>query len=242
MTAPNINQNILPSDPQLKDVLDLFKRDVMLSLNCHHIGTIESFDADRQLARVSINYKKTFVENRSVNSFKQKALSYPIAIDCPVVILGGGVANLTMPIKKGDECLLLFNDRDMDNWWSGSNNGEVASPRLHSFADAIALVGIRSLGKKLADYDLERAVLRANTGAIGVRLDNGKILICNDYPDCIETLNSLLQELITAIKAITHPYQLGDGVNPGGLTQNTSTPNNASTFTDIANRLGDVLE
>ena len=199
-----IQQNQIPNEPQLKDLLDLLKKDIFLSLNCHHLGTIQSFNAANQTASATINYKKTFFElDPKTGLYNPVLLDYPIMQDCPVICLGGGSASLTFPIKQGDECLVFFNDRDMDNWFSGSVGGAVASPRLHSFADAIILVGVRSLQHALQNYDTVRAILRNGSAAIGANSSNSKVLVTSDFPTNSTTLNSVLQQLVSAIEGIT---------------------------------------
>jgi Phage protein Gp138 N-terminal domain len=240
MANPQIQQNQIPNEPQLKDLLDLLKKDILLSLNSHHIGTVQSFDPDDQTIEATINYKKTFYELDSATGlYNPVLLDYPLLLDCPAIVLGGGSAALTFPIQQGDECLVLFNDRDLDNWFAGASNGAVASPRLHSFSDGIVLVGLRSLANAIENYDESRAALRNNQAAVGVRGDNNKVLITNTYPSNSTTLNSLIQQLITAIKGITVNVA---GVQTGGSTIVSGTPINSSTFTTIATNLGNLLE
>jgi hypothetical protein len=223
MSNPSVRQNTIPANPSLKDALDIFKKDLLLNLNCHHIATIESFNSENQTVSATINYKKTYFENTSENTFKPVLIDYPILVDCPAVILGGGNACLTMPISKGDECLILFNDRDLDNWFQSGGGGGVATPRLHSFADGIALVGIRSLAKSVEDYDPDRAVLRAGDAKVSVNPSNNKISLQNDS----QNLKSLLQSLISAITSATYG---GDSLD------------NAAPFTAISSDIGDLLE
>lgn len=188
----------LPSEPSLKDVLDQFQKSLLLGLNCHHIGTVQSFDATTQTGTATINYKKTFYRKDPVNGLFQPLLvDYPVLIDCPVVILGGGTTALTFPITAGDECLILFNDRDLDNWFAGGAGTAPATPRLHSFADGIILVGLRSKGKVLTGYDTVRACLRNGTTFIGIGASLVKIA------NQTYNLGDLLQELITEIKDLT---------------------------------------
>ncbi|CAK9250669.1 unnamed protein product [Sphagnum jensenii] len=76
-----------------------------------------------------------------------------------------------MPIAQGDQCLILFNDRSIDNWFTSGQVQPLASSRLHSFSDGIALVGLNYLNNgvtKLTNYDSTRAVLRNSTTGVGV--------------------------------------------------------------------------
>jgi hypothetical protein len=183
-------------DIELSDVLDLHGKNLSLDINCHHIGTIQSFNSSNQTASVSINYTKTFyVLNTITNTYDQQPSTYPVILECPVIFLGGGNSHLTFPIKIGDECLILFNDRDIDNWFVGGAGSQVNTPRLHSFSDAVVLVGIRSMPKALSSFDTNHAAISASTGELGVNITNGKALISNNGV----TLKNALEDLITAL-------------------------------------------
>ena len=125
------------SERNLTTLLDRMKRETMYSINCVMIGTIESYNTATNMAAISINFKR--------NMANGDVLDYPKLEDCPVFILSGGTSQISMPIGTGDQCLVLFNDRNIDDWYL---SGEVKVPhdtRCHNIADGIALVGIRNL-------------------------------------------------------------------------------------------------
>lgn len=169
------NINTVPNEPQLKDLLEYFKKDIKLNFNCHHIGTITSFNALTQTAQATINYAKTFLQIDSVGDTSVIAKNYPQLIDCPVICLGGGSGALTFPIEEGDECLILFNDRDFDNWFNGSSSSAPNTPRLHAFSDAVILVGLRSLANVILEYDTDAAAFRY--GENSVKIFDDKVVI-----------------------------------------------------------------
>lgn len=175
MASTEQNINLVSSEPQLHDLLDYWKKALKLEMAVHHVGTIESFDSSTQTCQVSINYLKTFLQVDDTGNTSITTQSYPLVVGCPCIVLGGGNGRLTFPIKAGDECLLLFNDRDMDNWFSGSNNSAPATTRLHSFSDAIALVGLRSLPHVIADYDA--AACTFQNGSNYVKVYENKVQI-----------------------------------------------------------------
>ena len=43
------------------------------------------------------------------------------------------------------ECILLFNDREIETWFINGGSNIQAYPRMHDLTDAVAIVGIRSL-------------------------------------------------------------------------------------------------
>jgi len=203
MALPNNNTT---SDPSLRDLLSLLKRDVMASTNCHAIGIVQSFNPTTQTASITLAYKKTVFKTSPVNEVPQAVLTdYPPLTDVPVISLGGGAASLTFPIKKGDECLLLFNDRDLDNWFQGGPPQGVATRRTHSFSDAVALVGLRSAPNALANFDAARAVLRNGNAMVGVGTELVKI--ANE----VTTLKTIINGLIDIIAAATVAVPPGPG-------------------------------
>lgn len=119
--------------PDLDDVLGELKTDIFANLNCIQIGKISSVNTSEQSAEIELQVK------RRVNG---KIINYPLLIDCPVVVLQGGGAFIDFPVAAGDFCLVLFNDRDLDNWWTAATNKEPRTLRKHSLSDGFALVGI----------------------------------------------------------------------------------------------------
>lgn len=217
------DQNLIPNDPELIDVLNLLKKDIMLNLSSHHVGIIQTFDAPKQTAQVKIAYTQThYKPNAITGNYEASYVDYPILLDCPVVFLGSGGpsgGSLTFPIAKGDECLVLFNDRDIDNWFSGAGATAPASLRLHSISDGFALVGIRSLGNAIKSFSTDKLQLRfGDTKAIlslesdRARLGFGtnvevsakasKVLVKNSSKNLGEILGRLIDKLTDLDTAI----------------------------------------
>lgn len=218
--------NIRKPSPTMGEVLDLLRSEIMMSLNCHAVGTVQSFNSTEQTVVAKMNYQKTFVTTGLDNS--EYNVDYPIVSDCPVVIMGGGTATLTFPIAAGDQCLILFNDRDIDNWFAGSYTGGPATNRLHSFADCIAIVGLHSLANSLSGYDTTRAVLRNGDTMVGVSAS--KIKIAN----ATKTLKQVLQDLTLKLETFS------SGLGVGNLAAQAATLNAALLVVDT--EIGALLE
>ena len=91
-----------------------------------------------------------------------KYIEIPELLDVPFFILGGGDYSITMPIKKGDECLIIFGDSCIDSWWQ---NGDIQNPidsRRHDLSDGFALIGFKSQKNKLDNYSDEAFQIRQN--------------------------------------------------------------------------------
>lgn len=179
MALSEIPNNLIPNDPELSDVLNYHRKGIFLDMNCHHVGTVQSFDATQQTAKVTINYKRTYFQPNAQGVVQAVLKDYPLIVDAPVVSLGGGGFSLTFPIASGDECLVLFNDRDIDAWFAGSSSSPNPTARLHSFADAFILVGIRSLPNVILTPDGDGIALRNRLGTtkIVVRDDEVEITV-----------------------------------------------------------------
>lgn len=212
MTTPN---NILGTEYTLSDLLKIHAKEIGLNTNCHAVGVIQSFDSDNQTAVVKIAYKKTFVRQDPQTGTPKTVLGdYPVLIDCPIISLYGGHFALTFPITAGDTCLLLFNDRALDEWFASGQVGPIASQRLHSMADGVALVGLRSSPQALAAYDTTRALLQSLSGLKAViGISQNKVRIQNDT----YTLLFILENLITVLEAIfaSPTNTAGNPISPG---------------------------
>jgi hypothetical protein len=132
------NSRINP--PDLAELLSRRKGDLKTEINCIMLGTIEKFNPSEQTADITINFLRNI---RGEETDSQQ--TYPIIVRCPVVILSGGEGNITFPIEKGDTCIVLFCDRDIDGWFMTGQVSIPNSARTHDLNDGIALVGIRSL-------------------------------------------------------------------------------------------------
>ena len=172
----SVTNALYQADLHLADLLNLFKKEILLDFNCIHVGTIQSFNSITQTVQVTINYTKTYFQINSIGLYEQYQVNYPPLENIPIVLIGGGDCVLTMPINVGDECLVLFNDRDIDNWYTtGSTGAPVSTGRLHSYADAIALVGVNSVPNVVPAYESDLASLRTKDGTAKMSVSSSKV-------------------------------------------------------------------
>lgn len=132
-------------------------------------GIIVSFDPDKQTAVVQPAIQRIFTENGAVN--------LPVCVDVPVAFPGGGDFWLTFPVKPGDECILQFSERAIDNWYASGGAQAPAEYRLHDLSDGIAQVGLTSQPHKLSDLQMGGAELRTRSRSTYIRLEDGTIYI-----------------------------------------------------------------
>jgi hypothetical protein len=237
---PTVPYSANPANPDLTDVLELWRKDLMLAFNSHHVGTVRSFDAATQTCTATINYKQTYFQfNEQTAVYTPVLTDYPTLVSCPLIMISGAGGALTMGDPTGQECLVLFNDRDIDNWYAGNSSGAVATSRLHSFSDGIILVGLRSLANALPNYDSLRPALRSAAGetVVAVNPTAEKVLITNTYPANSVTLNTLLAQLITQIQALVSATSAITVTSTAFFPATSSTPTNSGTISAINGQL-----
>lgn len=93
--------------------------------------------------------------------------------DVPVVFPSAGGYTLTFPIAAGDECLLVFSSRCIDQWWLAGGVRDAIDARMHDLSDAFAIIGPRSRARPLAGISTTSVQLRSDDGTLVVDLDHG---------------------------------------------------------------------
>lgn len=160
-------------EPDLPALLAALKQDIMKSINCVRIGVIQSFNAADQTVTVKIAQQQiTSVSATGVRTIAE----YPLLVQVPVQFPSGGGFTLTFPIAAGDECLVLFNDRELDNWFFSGAGKEPTTARLHDLSDGIAIVGIRNNTRSLAGVSAATTQLRSDDGTTYVEIASGGIV------------------------------------------------------------------
>jgi len=106
----------------------------------------------------------------------------PPIVNVPIVVPRGGGYSITLPLKKGDQGLLVFCDTCFDNWWvNGQQNAppayNVSSPsgsqrqlevRRHHVHDCGFLPGMWSQNNLLSDYATDSLQIRSDDGATSI--------------------------------------------------------------------------
>ena len=77
-------------------------------------ASIESYDFKTQKADIKIDMQELYQNGTS--------LDYPVLSGVPIIFPRCGGASITMPIVRGDTCLVIFLDRDSTAWLLGGKN------------------------------------------------------------------------------------------------------------------------
>lgn len=216
----------------------------MSRLNCHNIGRIIEFDPTNQLCTVEL---------MQIKRFNDQYITPAPLTNVPLIIYGSGGGHITMPNPVGTICILLFMDRNIDEFLETGESYVPQTTRMHDFTDCVALTTFKTLANPLTEYD-EKAVTimneeivegiknksyikvygdnvqikttqgEATSAAINV---SNKINIQNNS----QNLASLIQSFLVACESIVVDP------NSGALT-----PASKQLFTDLKTQFEELLE
>lgn len=184
--------NSITATPTLIQTLDGICQKVGYELNCMRIGIVKEFYKEDLTVDVLIANKKTLGLNADGT---QNTTDFPI-IRAKVVYCN---PYISYPLKNGDECVLLFSDREIESWFINGEINPEGYQRMHDKTDAVALFGIRSLPNmieivdnclnlfygsnylKISETDIQATNFKALNGTTGsfVSKDDKNITVTN---------------------------------------------------------------
>ncbi len=157
-----------------RKVMESFGR----NLWCCLPGLIEKVDFQKMTCEVQPSIRMVQFDTKGGRKF----VDLPLLVDVPLVYPQGGFGLLTFPVKKGDECLVVFSDRCIDAWWqNGGVQGQIEF-RQHDLSDGFAIVGVRSQPRVLTPPpDPENVQLRSEDGKTHVSMKpDGTVAMINE--------------------------------------------------------------
>ena len=235
-------ENLPKSQPTFNDLMIMAQNNIMARTNCHNVGKIIEFDKSTQTCTVQIMQLKQF--------FDKTMAAAPIT-DVPLIVYGMGDGFITLPNPVGSICLLFFMDRNIDAFLETGELYEPDNTRLHDFSDCIAITTFSTLNNPIENYDdtaitiaYKKIVEDVLYNSVIKNLGNSVLLKVNteenttqinisdkiNIQNTSQNLAGLIQELITAIKAIT--------VN---TTSGALMPSSQDALDEIADKFKELL-
>ena len=236
-------EQVPKSEPTFNDLMIMAQNNTMARLNCHNVGRILEFDKNTQTCTVQIMQLKQF--------FNKTFAVAPIT-DVPLIIYGMGDGFITLPNPVGSVCLLFFTDRNIDAFLETGELYEPDTTRLHDFSDCIALTTFSTLNNPIENYDdtaitiaykniiedvIYNAVIKNFGNSIQLKVsteeNTTQLNISEKFniQNSSQNLATLIQELITEIKAIT--------VN---TTSGTVMPTSQDNLDAVADKFTELLQ
>lgn len=186
MASNTFPTNKRPVPPDQTVLLQQISYQLKLELNCAKVGIISSYNATTNTATIQL------LQNQisSTTPLDVDTIApYPILKNVPIYFPGGGGYTLTFPIAAGDECVVLFNDIELDNWQVNGGTTTPQSGRVHDLSDGIAFVGIRNQTRNLTDISTTTTQLRSDDGETFIEVNGSGEIITIAAPTQIN-LNS----------------------------------------------------
>ena len=97
----------------------------------------------------------------------KKTIQYvqlPLLVNVPVVFPGSSDFELKLILKQNDECLVLFSDLSIDNFWEKGSLQNPVEVRRHDLSDGIAIPCRLSLQKR--SEEVKASIVVGNDGKI----------------------------------------------------------------------------
>ncbi len=135
-------------------------------------GIIQSFDPETQTVSVQLA-----IREKRYNDGEETWEEVPLLVDVPIVFPRAGGYLLTLPVQKGDECLVVFGDNCMDAWWQSGGVQNQIDCRRHDLSDGYAIPGPWSQPRIVPNYSTKSAQLRTESGEAYIELSGNSINI-----------------------------------------------------------------
>jgi len=130
--------------------------------------------------------------------------SRPIIEDCPLMFLNVKNFAISLPVQPGDECLVFFSERDIDNWYDTGQEKSIRTLRKFNLSDGFVLPAVASKPKKLENYsssDLEIR-MKNNQSKIIIK-ENGDIELTNQTKITLKSPEIILDGETKVTKGLT---------------------------------------
>lgn len=132
----------------------------------------------------SVNYVNQTIEATPVTIMKktddagvETDFKMPILLDVPFQCYKGGDYSITVPVKQGDECLIIFTDVDFSAWFQNGGFNYAEHSFKHSYTNAMAIIGFSSEVKAIPNYNPDAIEIRNADATEKISLSAGNITL-----------------------------------------------------------------
>lgn len=219
---------------EIKEIIDR----ALARINTCIPGIIDSFDGETQTATVIPAVSmKTFIEN------KEGVLEFPPIVNAPLVFPFASTAGfaLTLPIRRGDPCIILFSQRSIDNWHDkgGIQPSEAGvAARHHDLTDALIFMAASPIPGVLSEWEGEGIQLRNRSGTNKVTVYDDRVVIDSTSIVIIDAPQTTIKGHLTVdgnttlgadvmnrnVNISSTHVHAQDPDSKGGVQQNTKVP------------------
>lgn len=210
-----LEQRIARLESLLTRIMSEVKSDIRVALP----AKVVSFNPSKQTVSCIPTVRELVNLNGKV-SYKD----LPVLEDVPIIMPRAGGWIITLPIKPGDECMVVFQDLCIDGWWFRGDIQNWNDLRRHDLSDAIAIFSPWSQPNVISSYITDGIELRNIDGSTKITIKSGKISVLGDLEvtgkiNASDTITSADDVISGTISGKTHKHS---GVSTG--SGNTGGP------------------
>lgn len=165
--------------PINNQIIEDFLSQYDFNLRCAAPGIIRGFNKEEQTVKVQLAMKEiVYIDSKLSSEI------IPELVDVPIVVPRAGNFVITMPVKIGDECLVIFGDMCIDAWWKygedkeneiNKGSREQVSIRRHDLSDGFAIIGVWSQPNVIEDYSIDALEIRTIDGKNKVQVKDDSL-------------------------------------------------------------------
>lgn len=201
-------------------------------------ASIVTYDSSKKTCSVQINLKKTY---RSGD-----VISYPIIHNVPVLFYQTATTLISLPLKKGDQVLLIFCQRSLDEWHNKDGELTPEDSRKFDINDAIAIPGLYRRTTGLEPIN-DAILLKNNTNIVSIgetitQIQNGvnKIEITSSLTTISNNSNKI--EITDSLTTIENGSTKVEILNSGKIAITNSTNELITVLKDLATEIGNLSQ
>lgn len=202
MQDPRDNLDAEPANPELIDVLELWRRNIELELRVSAPATVVSYNPTTQRATVQLGALPVAYVGADTRALE------PIEIpEVPVRWFGTAAGYVTMPLEQGDTGHVLFTDRCLTEWLNKGKPVDPVNGRTHALGDAIFEPGLRHKQNVITPAtDLQALVVESDMVKLGRGATTENVPLGQALLQLYNQLASTVNTLINTFNTHVHPY------------------------------------
>lgn len=109
--------------------------EAMFRTRCAIPAIVQSYNPDKNTVDAQPAIRERLISEDGSVYYKE----LPLLINVPVVFPRTGTCGITFRLKQNDECLIIFSDLSIDNFWVSGSIQNPVEVRRHDLSDGIAI-------------------------------------------------------------------------------------------------------
>jgi len=174
--------------PNIEQVIRAAIEGRMVDVHTMLPGQFESYDAGKQTGNVKLLLKRKYADGTISD--------LPVLVGVPVVFPRTKDAYIHLPVKSGDNCMVLFSERSLDIWKKQGGSVDPQDPRKFHLSDAVAIPGLYSNPDKFVVVNPDNITIKNKDSTVEV-FPTGKY----QFKGSTDELMDLLVQVTTRLES-----------------------------------------